>query len=161
MPQGGSSAAANRNNMRTCNQGFGNRQTSAAKVPQMNDAPQLRLQLAGTNPMNATTNADSTAQHPAVKCTKQNVTEPTHVSPETTSVFPQLSIESGLEKMIKLSGAIKNKTIPRTEALKLMDKVRSLVERSIHHWHHVLSRKEDEDLAALRMVHSITPVTYD
>ncbi|KUI70120.1 hypothetical protein VM1G_06285 [Cytospora mali] len=161
MPQGVSSAAANRNNMRTSNQGSGNQQTSAAKVPQMNDDPQLRLQPAGTNPVNATTNADSTAQHPSVKCTKQNVTEPTHFSPASASTCPQLSIESGLEKMIKLSDAIKHKTIPRTEALGMMDKVRSLVEHSIHHWHHVLSQKEDEDLTALRMVHSITPVTYD
>lgn len=63
--------------------------------------------------------------------------------------------------MLELSGAIKNKIMSRTEALRAMDNIRSLVEGSVRDWHRVLVREEDKDLEDMRLAHYLTPLSYD
>jgi hypothetical protein len=137
------------------NKGYDIQQPSDAEHSSAEALLRAHLPFADSHSNNARTNADSKSHCSPISNTKQNGTESYHLG------YNQICIESSLEQMLKLSGALKNKTMSRTEVLKAMDNIRSLVEGGICDWHRVLSQKEDVALTDMRLVHSLTPFTYD
>lgn len=137
------------------NKGYDIQQPSDAENSPEQSLPRAYLLFADSHSNNVAANADSKSQCSLLNDTKQNGIGSYQLT------HSQICIESSLEKMLELSGALKNKTMPRTEVLKEMDDIRNLVEGSIRDWHRVLGQKEDMTLTDMRMVHSLTPFTYD
>lgn len=143
-------------------QGFGIQQTSATNASHVEPHAQTAILPTVTQTTKAGTESYDTEQQNSINNVgHDDHTSDTQIRTTTASVNSQVSIETSLQKILDLSGAIKCKTMPRAEALTMMDNIRDNVERSIRDWHHDLTSKENDALLELRVVHELTPATYD